>query len=201
MEAPDAFVRLYNSLYGTRHRRAASILRRARTDESDARIDNAFNALAVARGLRDLGMLTVPARWTPPPEMGLAHRNLWSSNGFVANAKAVTQEQLETMASRYGVDSLAEETNAEVGRRLGYLQPTVAKAAIDGWVAVRLRLPMLPLDAERDRPHTILSEFGPQSVNVATVDLSILRATQRRWNALAQQVDPDLHAVFELGLD
>ena len=158
----------------------------------------------MARGLRELGMLTVPARWTPPPKMGLLHRNTWLSNGFVANASAVPPEELETLASRY-VDSrhddrMAKDTNEEVGRRLGYLQPSVPKSSVDGWVTMRLQLPLIPLDRKLDRMHTVGSEFGPQSVNVATVNLSILRATQQRWNALAQQVDPDFHVFFELSL-
>jgi len=74
------------------------------------------------------------------------------------------------------------------------------KHMMDGTVTMQLRLPTTPLDVKRDMTHTIVSEFGPQSVKTAAVNVALLRAMQRQWAALAKRVDSEMDVYVEMQL-
>jgi len=201
MRPAAQFVAVFNSMFDTRFRSASSILRRERTDDQDAHINTAFNVVAVANGLRGLALLFVPTRWVPPSELGVLHQNWRPGVGFVADARTIQPPQLAALAARYGDDAFSLDTNHEVGRRLGYMHPDPKdKHMMDGTVTMQLRLPTTPLDVKRDMTHTIVSEFGPQSVKTAAVNVALLRAMQRQWAALAKRVDSEMDVYVEMQL-
>jgi hypothetical protein len=200
------FVAIYNTLYNTRFRTAAAILTKRATEPSlarrmDGRIDVAFNVLAISEGLRDAGLMgesewAIPTSWQPAEEWQLVVEPWRPGTAFVASSRSMTAAQAAALVAGYTGND--RKVNEEMGRRFGYFQPI--PDAADGTVSMRLHLPNVPFDTKRDKMYTILSEFGPQSVTTASIQITALRALQQKWQALAGRVHPDLEVFVSLDL-
>ncbi len=68
---------------------------------------------------------------------------------------------------------------------------------------MNLYLPNTPFDSKADRRYGIVSEFGPQSINIdKTPDLlNRLRSMKRVWGAVAHKIHPSLEVEVTLSIE
>lgn len=196
------FVRIVESLSGTRIGSADAALKRGGDRAAElkvqARVNVAFNILAVSEGLRDMalfGVGDIPGSWVPRPEWGLVLDRSFHSGVFVAREAAIDQASLSRLTARYVATRQNLEMGVEraIGKRLGYIRPQ--PRYVDGVVTMYLNLPDGRFNGRR-----VKSEFGPQSVSVTKTITGTLQKMQKDWNALAQAVHRGFEVHVELTL-
>lgn len=199
----NKFVSLYNSIASSRYTTAIKILKQrspnVKVKESiDMYINTTFNILAVSEGCRAVGLFSIPKNWKMPVGLNL-HFMTWGTAGLFANSDMIGEEKFKELGKKYNGNN--PKWNIEMGRQLGYIQPN-ASGDIDAVIFMMLKLPNTQYDAKLDSKYMIVSEYGPQSIHVAsTKNLNkILRSMQEKWSSLAKQVHPEFEIYVRLEL-
>lgn len=191
------FVSLYNSIATSTYTCAEDILKlrssnRKTRIRTDGFINAAFNILAVSEGIRTAGLIAISPKWKSDTHMNLHHMP-WRNICLIANSDAMSEAKFKELGHTYNGND--PKTNIEMGRHLGYIQPSASKDT-DGVVVMLLKLPNTEYDDNANAMYTIVSEYGPQSIKTSSTKAlnKMLRTMKDKWSTLAKQI----HKEFEV---
>jgi hypothetical protein len=188
------FIKLFNSIYDTSYKTVSGIF----DAESKKRIDEAFNALAVSEGLRDVGIMSNHFRGYDGSAFGL---HVGTAPGFrnatfIGNKHTISEAAFNKLLHDYNeqmtvkrLEIVDAPVTKVMSKRLGYLFP-YPKNKADGVLRTILHVP--------GKTEFMSHGYGPQMLTFNGRLGNTIRGLQDKWNKLAAAVHEDFRIEFRL---
>lgn len=188
------FIKLFNSIYDTHYKTVNSIF----NAESKKKIDETFNALAVAEGLRDVGIMSNHFRGFDGSAFGL---HVGTAPGFtratfIGSCKNISEAVFAKLLQDYNEQMTVKRLEIEdapvtkmMTKRLGYLF-SYPKGKADGVLRTIMHISGKTEFESRG--------YGPQMLNFSPRLGSKIKELHDKWNKLAQSVHEDFTVEFRL---
>ncbi len=186
------FIKLFNSIYDTHYKTVSSIF----TAESKRKIDEAFNALAISEGLRDVGIMSNHFRgWDGSAfDLHVGTAPGFRNATFIGNKHRINEEAFNKLLADYNeqlkrMEIVDAPVTKVMTRRLGYLFP-YPKGKADGVLQTILHVP--------GKTEFVSHGYGPQMLTFNSRLGNTIKGLQDKWNKLASAVHEDFSVEFRL---
>lgn len=188
------FIKLFNSIYDIHYKTVSAIF----NAESKKRIDEAFNALVVAEGLRDVGIMSNHFRGWDGSAFGLYVGTApgFTRATFIGSRKNISEAVFAKLLHDYNEQMTVKRLEIEdapitkvMTKRLGYLF-AYPKGKADGVLQTILHIP--------GKTELVSGGYGPQMLNFGPKLGTTIKGLQDKWNKLAQSVHEDFTVEFRL---